>query len=106
MHILAVLVPLFPVLMQEDLLTRRATALYDSLTDASLGDEVVLEDRHYLSQSAKLKDAYLVGYPYIVVVGKQTEQEDKYELLKMQHGQVVTQKLTLNELIKELHAVA
>lgn len=94
------------VLLQEDLLTRRATALYDSLADAGLGSEVVLEDRHYLSQSVKLKDAYLVGYPYVVVVGKQAEQEDKYELQQMQSGQVVTQKLTLNELIKELHVQA
>ena len=91
------------VLLQEDLLARRATALYDSLADAGLGSEVVLEDRHHLSQSAKLKDAYLVGYPFVVVVGKQAEQEGKYELQRLQRKQVVTQKLTLDELIKEVH---
>ena len=89
--------------MQDSQMARRAAAVYDSLADAGVGSEVVLEDRLHLSQSAKLKDAYLVGYPLVVVVGKEAEQENKYELQCMQHKQVVTQKLTLDELIREVH---
>ena len=62
-----------------------------------------MEDRHHLSQSAKLKDAFLVGYPFVVVVGKEAALEDKYELQRLQGKQVVTQKLTLDELIGEVH---
>lgn len=81
----------------------RAAALYDSLAGAGLASEVVLEDRHHLSQSAKLKDAFLVGYPFVVVVGKESALEDKYELQRLQCKQVVTQKLTLDELVREVH---
>ena len=81
----------------------RAAALYDSLAGAGLASELVLEDRHHLSQSAKLKDAFLVGYPFVVVVGKEAALEDKYELQRLQDKQVVTQKLTLDELIGEVH---
>lgn len=95
--------PVSLFILQDSLLARRATALYDSLADAGLGSEVVLEDRHHLSQSAKLKDAYLVGYPFVVVVGKEAEQENKYELQRLQCKQVVTQKLSLDELIREMH---
>ena len=56
-----------------------------------------------MSQSAKLKDAFLVGYPFVVVVGKEAALQDKYELQRLQCKQVVTQKLTLDELIGEVH---
>lgn len=61
-----------------------AEKLYDSFTSKKLG--VILDDRENITIGAKIKDAKILGTPYIIVVGDRTE-ENKFELEETATGE-------------------
>lgn len=82
----------------EDLVCE-ANSLYQELN--ALHIETVLDDRDD-SPGVKFKDAFLIGFPFIVVVGKQFKQEGLYELQYRNDGQrCVVNKSELIRIITE-----
>ncbi|RUP16586.1 prolyl-tRNA synthetase [Jimgerdemannia flammicorona] len=65
-------VAVVPVDVKNEGMKAVAERVYDALDGmgGSLRDEVVMDDRQGASFGFRMKDAELVGYPYIVVVGK------------------------------------
>ena len=66
--------------IQNDPLTDKANKLYDYLVSCGLHEDVILEDRFYLSPGKKFKDAELIGYPYLVICGKTSSNEREVEV--------------------------
>ncbi|XP_010870712.1 probable proline--tRNA ligase, mitochondrial [Esox lucius] len=55
-----------------------------------LKGEVVLDDRIQMTIGKRLKDAYRLGYPYVVVVGqKATEETPRFEVICQQTGETM-----------------
>ncbi|KAM4722318.1 putative proline--tRNA ligase, mitochondrial isoform 1-T2 [Rhinophrynus dorsalis] len=52
--------------------TSIAETLYDDIIQGvhHLRDEIILDDRNYLTIGKRVKEAHMMGYPYVVVVGK------------------------------------
>ncbi|TPX60512.1 proline---tRNA ligase [Powellomyces hirtus] len=55
---------------EKQTITDGVKAVYHTLTKRFGGEEIVIDDREALSVGFKLKDAALVGYPWVIVVGK------------------------------------
>ncbi|XP_053549403.1 probable proline--tRNA ligase, mitochondrial [Bombina bombina] len=49
-----------------------AEQLYDDVTNAvyHLQDEIIFDDRSYLTIGKRVKEAHMMGYPYVIVSGK------------------------------------
>ncbi|NP_001079554.1 prolyl-tRNA synthetase 2, mitochondrial L homeolog isoform X1 [Xenopus laevis] len=49
-----------------------AETLYDDIIQSVCGlrDETVLDDRSYLTIGKRVKEAHMMGYPYVIVIGK------------------------------------
>lgn len=58
--------------------------------------EVVLDDRSDVSFGAKMAEAELIGYPWIVIIGKTWEKEQKLEVHQRSNGQ--KHKVSMHEL--------
>eukprot|EP00042_Codosiga_hollandica_P032929 m.214627 g.214627 ORF g.214627 m.214627 type:complete len:434 (-) comp54063_c0_seq2:99-1400(-) len=69
-----------------DSLIHRSEALYDFLSNESILRGNVLLDTSERSVGVKLNDAHLLGYPWIVVVGAKTPQ-DQIEVIQRRTGQ-------------------
>ena len=54
-----------------------AEQLYDKIAVGKLKNEVVIDDRIYLSKSigpgTRLRQATLIGYPHLIILGKQVK---------------------------------
>ncbi|EDV23144.1 uncharacterized protein TRIADDRAFT_58133 [Trichoplax adhaerens] len=63
-------------------LLQLAQQLYDKLAVGKLQNEVVIDDRIYLSKTVgpgtRLRQATLLGYPYLIILGKQALQKQGY----------------------------
>jgi prolyl-tRNA synthetase len=71
---------------------------------SGLNGDVVLDDRHGLSAGWRLKDADLIGYPWLVVLGKAWTSEKRAEL---QHRFTKERwLLTTNELLARFQNIA
>lgn len=67
-----------------------AEELYDTLCAIHhLRDEVVLDDRDHLTIGKRLKEAHIMGYPYVIVVGKKAlESPPQFEVQNHRTGEV------------------
>lgn len=82
-----------------------AVQVYDALDKARsergerfLHDDVVIDDRRGVSFGFRMKDAELVGYPYVVVVGNRAVKEGIVELQERRSGKNVKQDLKVEEI--------
>ncbi|KAI8050266.1 hypothetical protein BDF22DRAFT_145061 [Syncephalis plumigaleata] len=68
--------------MQNGQLMHEARQLQEQLETqiSGLNGDVVLDDRYGLSAGWRLKDADLIGYPWLVVLGKTWANEKRVEL--------------------------
>ncbi|BFZ64905.1 hypothetical protein YB2330_006058 [Saitoella coloradoensis] len=73
-----------------------AEKVYDKITQVLGEDEVVLDERSGKSVGWKMKDADLAGYPFIVVVGKAWDKDEKVEFQVRKTGE--KRYVTLKEL--------
>jgi prolyl-tRNA synthetase len=62
-------------------------AVYDGIASAIGADNVLLDDRPQVSPGWKIQDAKKIGYPYIVVLGRVTEETGLLEVIHRQSGQ-------------------
>ncbi|XP_061593235.1 probable proline--tRNA ligase, mitochondrial [Cololabis saira] len=74
----------------------KAAVLAEELIHSLEGDlpglkgEVVLDDRTQMTIGRRLKDAFRLGYPYVVVVGQEALTETaKFEVIRQQTGETV-----------------
>lgn len=74
-----------------------ANKLYEKLKENNIG--AILDDRENLTIGAKIKDAKVLGTPYLVVLGDKQD-GDIVELEDMKTGR--TEVITLDELIKKV----
>lgn len=64
-----------------------ANAVYDKLNNLpSLKNDIVIDDRRS-GFGAKMKDTELIGYPYTIVIGQKSLDEQQLELHERVHGQ-------------------
>ncbi|KAM4642255.1 putative proline--tRNA ligase, mitochondrial [Discoglossus pictus] len=83
-----------------------AEALYDDMTEVHdhLRDEIVLDDRSYLTIGKRVKEAHMMGYPYVIVAGKKAlEAIPQFEVRSHNTGEV--QFLTREGVIEFLQKV-
>jgi prolyl-tRNA synthetase len=78
-------------------LSDAAVQAYDKIQAA--GFDVLLDDRQQ-GPGVKFNDAYLIGSPYIIIVGKKFRQTNLFEVEKRSDGE--KQELTLEQLINYL----
>jgi len=84
---------------KEDELTVVANDLYMDLQ--SKGIEVILDDRHE-SPGVKFKDSQLIGFPFVVVVGKHYKERQCFELQFRSNGEKkIVSKEALLEVLTE-----
>ncbi len=62
-----------------------------------LANEVILDDRHSLTPGQRMKDASLVGFPWIIVVGRDMQSSGKVEVQHRRSG--VSQLMTVAEVL-------
>lgn len=74
-----------------------AESIYSKITEC--GIDCVIDDRKTLSFGAKIKDAKLLGFPYLIIVGKNCDGE-KFEVEERKTGQKMF--LSVEELISML----
>ncbi|XP_072275801.1 probable proline--tRNA ligase, mitochondrial [Pyxicephalus adspersus] len=67
-----------------------AEEIYNALcTVHHLKDEVVLDDRDHMTIGKRVKEAHIMGYPYIIVAGKKTlESPPQFEVQNHRTGEV------------------
>lgn len=70
---------------------------------APLSNEVVLDDRFGLSFGTRIRDAELIGYPCIVIVGKTYQQTGKVEIQNRWTGERVA--TSLNDALDRVEAI-
>ena len=74
-----------------------ANKLYETLKENDI--DSILDDREKVSMGAKIKDAKILGTPYLVVIGEKQEGE-KIELENIKTGE--KQIVTVKELIEKI----
>jgi prolyl-tRNA synthetase len=95
------IVPLIPKTNQPSDFTDVLNKLEQELNNIKgLKGEVILDDRYTLSIGSRLKDADLLGYPFVIVLGKSFAKEGKFELQVRANGEKLL--LTMKELTKFL----
>jgi len=63
-----------------------------------LKNDVILDDRHHLSPGARMKDANLCGFPWIIIVGKEMQLSGRVEV---QHRRTrMSQLMTIPQLLQ------
>ncbi|XP_019642078.1 PREDICTED: probable proline--tRNA ligase, mitochondrial [Branchiostoma belcheri] len=68
-----------------------------------LRGEILLDDRSHMTIGKRLKDANVLGYPYVIVVGKQAlESDQKFELIQQTEQQTQTHHVSRTELLQLL----
>ena len=75
---------------------KKAEEIYQKLSNAGIG--AILDDRENINIGAKIKDAKVLGTPYILVIGEKQE-EEKLELENTKTGE--KQVLTVEELLRK-----
>jgi len=79
--------------------------LYDSIATVLGSDNVLLDDRTQESIGWKVHDAKKIGYPYIVVCGKESKTSGLLEVIKRRTGETVkTERSELLDLFKDLNS--
>ncbi|CAG8837217.1 38975_t:CDS:2, partial [Gigaspora margarita] len=70
-------------------ITEKTRSLYDFLTSEcdGLNDEVLIDDRMNLSFGYRMKDAELLGYPWLMIIGKKFLESGKIEIHNRHNNQ-------------------
>ncbi len=76
---------------------KQANKLYEKLQEEGVSS--IFDDRPNINIGAKIKDAKVLGTPYIIVLGDKQEEDGKLELENIKTGQ--KQITTLEEIIKK-----
>ncbi|EPX72533.1 proline-tRNA ligase [Schizosaccharomyces octosporus yFS286] len=63
-----------------------AESVYDGVANVVGADNILLEDRSQHSFGYKMKDAELIGYPFVIIVGSQFERDNLCEVLVRSTG--------------------
>ncbi|CAH1244108.1 PARS2 [Branchiostoma lanceolatum] len=90
---------------KEEAAAQLAEDLYDIIPQQlpHLKGEVLLDDRSHMTIGKRLKDANVLGYPYVIVVGKQVlEEEQRFELIHQTGKQTQTHHVSREELLQLL----
>ncbi|XP_066298815.1 probable proline--tRNA ligase, mitochondrial [Branchiostoma lanceolatum] len=90
---------------KEEAAAQLAEDLYDIIPQElpHLKGEVLLDDRSHMTIGKRLKDANVLGYPYVIVVGKQALEEDRrFELIQQTGQQTQTYHVSREELLQLL----
>jgi prolyl-tRNA synthetase len=61
--------------------------VYDAIGSVIGTDDVLLDDRPDISIGWKLREAKRIGYPYIVVLGREWEDNGKIEVIHRRSGE-------------------
>jgi len=89
---------------ENEFLYKEASLLYEKLTNA--GFDVLFDERSEPA-GVKFNDAYLIGNPYIIIIGKKYKEHNKFELEVRKTGK--KHLFTAQELVnflKEKHDVS
>ena len=81
--------------MENEEKVKLANELYELMKNEKIG--AILDDREYITMGAKIKDAKVLGTPYLMVIGDKQEGE-KIELENMATGNTIM--MTKEEVIK------
>ncbi|CAG8527983.1 14724_t:CDS:2 [Cetraspora pellucida] len=70
-------------------ITKKTRSLYDFLTSEcdGLNEEVLIDDRMNLSFGYRMKDAELLGYPWLMIIGKKFLESEKIEIHERHNNQ-------------------
>jgi prolyl-tRNA synthetase len=80
------LAPWTCVIIQSQDVASEGEELYDSITPILGSDNVILDDRQE-SIGFKIHDAKRIGYPYIVICGKDSKTSNLFEVIKRRTGE-------------------